>query len=130
MFLGEYQVSFDKEKGRLALPRKIREELKEGKVVLTRGFENCIFGYHPSRWEEAAQEQLKIPVTDPRGREIRRYLFSAAMVCEFDNQGRLVLPKYLLEQAGITNEVTIIGAGDHFELWESRRWEEYLKKQT
>lgn len=122
MFVGEYKIKF-LGKGRIALPKKIRNLLSGSRVVLSRGFEKCIFGYEKKTWEAASKTQLEIPVTEERGRAIRRYLFSGAMLVKFDAQGRTVIPSYLLEFAGLKKGITVIGAGDHFEIWSTLRWE-------
>ena len=125
MFVGEYKISF-LGKGRIALPKKIRSLLSGNKVVLTRGFENCIFGYEKKAWEEASQRQVETPITEEKGRAIRRYLFSGAMVVKFDSQGRVVIPPFLIEYAKILKKVTVIGAGDHFEIWDSQAWQKEI----
>ncbi len=125
VFVGEYQVSF-LGGGRVALPKKIRALLSGGKVVLTRGFENCIFGYEKKAWENSSLQQLATPVTDAKSRSLRRYLFSGAMVIKFDAQGRVVLPAFLADYAKLKKEITLIGAGDHFEIWDAACWRHEL----
>jgi MraZ protein len=125
VFVGEYYISF-LGKGRIALPKKIRNLLSGSRVVLTRGFENCIFGYEKKSWEEASEKQIETPVTEEKGRVIRRYLFSGAMVAKFDSQGRVVIPQFLLEYAKIGQKVAVIGAGDHFEIWNADLWQKEL----
>ncbi len=93
MFVGEYQIKF-LGKGRVALPKKIRNLLSGERVVFTRGFEKCIFGYEKKVWEASSRQQLEAPVTEEKGRAVRRYLFSGAMVAQFDGQGRVVYPSF------------------------------------
>ncbi|MBN1263322.1 MAG: division/cell wall cluster transcriptional repressor MraZ [Candidatus Pacebacteria bacterium] len=125
MFFGEYQIKF-LGKGRIALPKKIRSRLSGDRVVLSRGFERCIFGWEKKTWQEASAKQTEVPVTESRGRAVRRYLFSGAMIVQFDVQGRAVIPSFLLDYAGVKKEVTVIGAGDHFEIWDTQAWQEEL----
>jgi len=125
VFVGEYQIKF-LGKGRIALPKRIRGLLSGNKVVLTRGFENCIFGYEKKTWEEASKKQIEMPITEEKGRAIRRYLFSGAMVAKFDSQGRVVIPQFLLDYARIETSVTVVGAGDHFEIWKQDSWQKQL----
>lgn len=126
VFLGEFNHNLD-DRGRLSLPKKLRQELASVEVVLTRGFESCIFGYPKEIWLDEAKRQLEIPVIEEKGRTLRRYVFSAAVTAEIDKLGRVLLPLNLKEYAGIKNEVTVIGAGDHFEIWDSQKWKEYLQ---
>jgi len=128
VFFGEYPVRFSFEKRRLALPAKIRQEIKGDEVVFARGFEKCILGYAREEWEKSARQQIEVPITEEKGRKIRRYLFSGAMVNNFDHQGRVVIPPMLVDYAQLNEEeVIIVGAGDHFEIWNKKQWQQYLK---
>ncbi|MBU1326640.1 division/cell wall cluster transcriptional repressor MraZ [Patescibacteria group bacterium] len=121
LFLGEYEHSLD-DRGRVTLPRKIRQEIEERELILARGFDNCIFGFDKGSWEKEAGKHLDTPVTDKGGRRVRRYLFSAAQKVEIDKLGRILLPAQLKEYASITRELVVIGAGDHFEIWDKENW--------
>lgn len=124
LFLGEYDHALD-DRGRVTLPRKIRAEIEERELVLARGFEGCIFGFDRGSWEREAGKHLDTPVTDEKGRQVRRYLFAGAQKAEIDKLGRILLPAQLKEYANIAREVKVIGAGDHFEVWDKGRWEAY-----
>ncbi len=121
LFLGEYDHALD-DRGRVTLPRKIREELDEREVVLAKGFDPCIFGFDRGSWEKEAAKHLEAPVTDEKARNLRRYLFSGAEKVEVDKLGRILLPALLKEYALIAREVVVIGAGDHFEIWDNTKW--------
>lgn len=127
MFLGEYKLTFTG-KGRLVLPRKLRDELVGKEIILSRGFEGCIWGFSKEAWEEEIKKQLEIPITEERGRFLRRYLFSASEKADLDSQGRFVIPTQLLSFAGLLEEIVIIGAGDHFEIWNKKDWQKNLIK--
>ncbi len=122
MFLGEYDLKFTGQ-GRIVLPRRFREELGEDIIILSRGLDNCIWGFEKSAWEEEAKRQLEHSVTEKEALNLRRYLFSAAEQVSLDRQGRFVIPTKLLEYAQIGEEVIVIGAGDHFEVWDPKRWQ-------
>lgn len=133
MFLGEYHTKFSGQ-GRIILPKKFRRELAESKeIILSRGFEGCIWGYVATGFAKEAERQLAISATEEGARYLRRYLFSGAEETVLDDQGRFVIPKMLLEYAGITDEVILIGAGDHFEIWKPQKWngliEQMIKKE-
>lgn len=127
LFLGEYAHSLD-DRGRITLPRRIRQEIDEREIILSRGFDTCIFGFDTARWEAEANKQLEIPVTDTKAREIRRYMFAGAVKVEIDKLGRVLVPAQLKEYAHVVQDVMVIGAGDHFEIWEKTIWEEYAVK--
>ncbi len=127
IFLGEYDHALD-ERGRVTIPRKIRQEIDEHEVVLAKGFEPCIFGFDKGSWEREAAKHLETPVTDERGRTLRRYMFAAAQKVEIDRLGRILLPAQLKEYASIAREVTVLGAGDHFEIWDTKNWRRQAQK--
>jgi MraZ protein len=124
LFLGEYDHSQD-DRGRITLPRKIRQELGNADVVLSKGFDACIFGYDRESWEKEANKRLESPVTEQKGRALRRFIFASAQIADIDKLGRILLPTHLKEYAGITGEVKVIGAGDHFEIWDVKKWSSY-----
>jgi len=124
LFLGEYQPNLTKG-ARLALPKKIREVFGENnRIILSRGFENCIFGFTPDAWEIESQKNLDASTGDKRSRMLKRYLFSGSYEIDLDAQGRVVLPKSLLTYSGLQEEsgAMLIGAGDHFEIWDKDSW--------
>lgn len=127
MFLGEYKLKFSG-KGRIVLPAGLREELGQAVVVLSRGFEGCIFGFSPEGFEEEAKRQLETSATEERARYLRRYLFGSSVEVVLDGQGRFVIPINLLTYANLQGEVAVIGAGDHFEVWNSKLWEKHIRE--
>lgn len=125
MFLGTFEPNL-LEKGRIALPKKIREELGAGRMILTIGFEECIFGFGERVWDDVTKPELTRPLfSDKEGRDLRRKMCAQAVHVELDAQGRCVLPSQMLEFAGISQGLVIIGAGDHFEIWSKQKWQEY-----
>lgn len=128
MFLGEYQTKFSGQ-GRIILPKKFRKELLDNKeIILSRGFEGCIWGYLSKFFEKDVERQLAVLATEKEARYLRRYLFSGAEEILLDEQGRFVIPKNLIEYANLQNEVVLIGTGDHFEIWNPQKWDQIIKK--
>jgi len=130
-YLGEYRHSLT-ERNRLALPKRIRIEIDEFEVILTRGFEPCIVGYDLARWKEMVKQPLALPAYEEAGRNLRRKLFTSAVVVELDAQGRVVLPETHLNWAKLDGkvgeEVIILGVGDHFEIWQKGEWESFSQR--
>ena len=126
VFFGEYQINFSGS-GRLLLPKKIRELLKGNTFILTKGFGICLAGYDKDDWEKRAVELLNPSLLQPNDMDNRRYIFSSLVYLEIDEQGRFVVPKNLLEYGQLKEKVVVIGAGDHFEIWEDEKWKEYSK---
>ncbi len=128
MFLGTFTPNL-MDKGRLALPKKIRQELTGGRLILTIGFEKCIFGFAEKVWEDVTRSELGKPLfSDQVARDLRRKICAEAVNIELDSQGRFIIPQSMMDYAGIVKNVVIIGAGDHFEIWDQKQWAEYRTK--
>lgn len=126
MLLGTYQLNLIG-KNRLVLPSKLRKEISGDRIILSVGFEPCILGFAEKKWEEVTASDLSRPLSDQEGRDLRRKMFSNAVVVEIDSHSRFVVPENLIK-VPLGGPITIIGAGDHFEIWESNKWEEYSAK--
>src|SRR4030042_3136545 len=125
MFLGSFEPNL-MDKGRVALPKKIREELGSTRLVLTIGFEKCIFGFAERTWEDVTRPELTRPLfSDKEGRDLRRKMYAEAINIDLDAQGRFIIPKNMLDFSEIIDSLVIIGAGDHFEIWNKNKWAEY-----
>lgn len=130
MFFGTYP-NINVDKRRLSLPKKIRSELQGDKVVLTSGFDDgCIFGYQENVWQEISKVELINPLKDAQSRKTRRQMFAEASIEDVDEHGRIIIPQNLAETAQIKEEVIIIGAGDHFEIWDPKNWEQYKQNSN
>ena len=127
MFLGEYQPNIT-EGSRLALPKKLREQITGDEIILSKGFEKCIFVYDKEDWVTEAQKQIENPITDSRTRDLKRYMYSGASETTIDSQGRVVLPSNLKDYAQIEKKTIVIGAGDHVEIWDFDNWSEHSQK--
>ena len=122
MFLGEYKHTID-DKGRLTIPAKYRAELAAG-LVVTRGFDNNLMIYPMAGWEELAGRIMTKSVSNPKVRELRRRLFSAAADLELDRQGRVLIPPQLRDFADINGSVMVAGNFDYVEVWSIDLWEQ------
>ena len=122
MFYGEFDYKID-EKGRLPIPPKFRDSIKEG-VVLTAGPEKCIACYTLAEWKKLSATLTNNPLTRSKMRKLSRALFSTAFSTRIDNQGRIAIPAPLRDHAGIIDDVTVAGLNSNFEIWNKASWEE------
>lgn len=126
MFIGEYTHSID-EKGRLSLPVKFRDDLLSGCVV-TRGLDHCLWVYPQKEWEQIAQKLSALPITQKDARSFARLMLAGAMETRLDKTGRVNLPGYLKEYAGISGKVVIAGMYNRLEIWPEAAWENFKKQ--
>ncbi len=126
VFFGEYQLTFSSP-GRLVLPKKIRELLKGNTFILNKGFGRCLAGFDKDEWEEKTKELMHVSVLEQENIDKKRFLFSSVVYLDIDDQGRFIVPKNLLNYADLKSKAVIIGVGDHFEIWNTENWEQYVK---
>jgi len=126
VFIGEFRHSLDS-KGRIIVPSRFREEL-DGKFILTRGLDTCLFGFTESEWRNQEEKLTTLPMTMADGRAFSRLFFSGAVECELDRQGRAVIPPHLRQYARIERDIVVIGVSSRFEIWAQEVWEEYLSQ--
>lgn len=123
MFIGEYNHNLD-DKGRIAIPAKFRILLKKGGVV-TKGLDNCLFLYTKDQWQKIAEKLSALPISQSKARAFARHFLAGAMDLEFDNQGKVTVPEYLRQFAGLKKSVIIAGLYNHLEIWNQADWNKY-----
>ena len=125
MFFGHYEHSLD-DKGRLLLPRKIKEELKENSpLYVLKGFEGCLSVYTQVEFLKLTAECEKISFNKKNSRDYLRAVLSSVIELPLDKVNRIQLPKDVLTRFHITKNVIIIGVGDHFEIWDLEAYQRY-----
>lgn len=124
MFLGTHTPKLD-DKGRIILPARFRDELAAG-IVVTRGQENCLYVFSAREFETMHDKIRQAPVTSKGARDFLRVFLSGASAETPDKQNRITLPANLRQYAGLTRDLTVIGAGNRVEIWDTAKWETYL----
>ena len=132
MFYGEYQHTIDR-KGRIILPAKFREAAKSNfieKFFVTRGLDKCLFMFAEDEWKTQEQKFKTMPFTKQEARRFNRIYFSGAQDVTADKEGRILLPQYLKEFAGIKKDIVIIGVANRIEIWDKDLWAEFYKSAS
>lgn len=121
MFIGQYNNKMDS-KGRISMPIKFREELGS-KFIITRGLDSCLFGYSLQEWQKIESKIKSLPITKKNARAFQRFFFSGAAEVEIDKQGRINIPKSLIEHAKLTKECVVNGVSNRIEIWNREKWD-------
>jgi len=124
MLIGEYSVQIG-EKNRVAIPKRLRDNL-EGKLFLTRGYENCLILVDESRWNKLISEINKNPLLSLNVRDTKRFILGGANELEPDSQGRIVISDALKEFSTIEQKVIFLGVGEWAEVWSEQKWKDKL----
>ncbi len=124
---GRYSHNIDA-KGRVFVPAKMREVLGDSFVVAA-VMEPCVSLYTTEGWNAMLEKLEEMPMT--KSRPLLRYLSSNAADVTVDSQGRILIPKHLLEHASLTKEALVIGAGaNRAEIWNPALYEQQVASMS
>ena len=130
-FTGEHETTIGP-KRRLAISAALREEQlpEDGEqFYLVLGPDKHLWLY-PDGYYRKLASSMKRSLLPNRQVAKMSLFFAMARMLKPDNQGRVVLPEKSLQRAGIekVENVTLVGKGDHVEIWPTEQWECYLKE--
>jgi MraZ protein len=124
VFRGTFEYSLDA-KNRLTVPARFRAALAEG-VVLAKGLERCVALWTPSGYDAYAQAALAgFHPLSKEAQKLKRFFAANSLDTELDAAGRVNMPAFLLDHAGLSKEVVVTGAGDALEIWDRATWADY-----
>ena len=126
--IGHFNCKLDA-KGRLMLPAEFKEQMgeqaEEGFVLRPSLFDNstCLDLFTRRDWDEQ-QEKLRkeFSIYDEEGISALRYLNQGVRYAKLDGNGRLQIPKDLMESGGLTKEVIVEALANKMEIWDKDRY--------
>ena len=126
--IGEFECKVD-DKGRLLIPAGLRKQFSpdaEGKLFVKRGIEHCLELYQKQDWEQVSKKVASLNQFVKKNRLFSRKFISGVAQLELDNIGRILLPKPLLDYAGISKEMVLFAYGNKIEIWSKEKYEQEL----
>lgn len=127
LLLGTYTPKID-DKGRMALPAKLRSQFGDG-LVMARGQERCVYLLPQSEFRRVAVQIQRTSMGNKAARDYLRVFLSGAVDEVPDRQGRVLVPQMLRSYARLDTDVVVIGVGTRAELWDSASWQSYLESK-
>lgn len=130
-FFGEYECKLD-EKGRLKLPSAILNQLGENnsrEFVANRGFERCLYLFPKDVWTVKLNEVQGLNEYLPEVRQFKRYFYRGATEFTPDKADRILLPKILLDYAGIDKTLIITAVGEYLEVWNAEAYRDLINTE-
>ena len=123
MLVGEHTHTIDPKK-RLSIPAKMRKEIGD-RAVLTKGLDNCLSLFPMKEWEQLAERLGKLPLGQQDSRGFMRLLLGGAAEVELDQLGRILVPDFLRDYAGLKKTVIVTGLVSRLEIWDEDKWTAY-----
>ena len=122
--IGKYPAKLD-DKNRLFVPAKLRGELGEDFYV-TLGVNcghRCLTVYTAADWQVLGENYNQLPISQKGA--ATSLIFMNAAQCNPDKQFRFGLTQFLLEYAGITRDVMIVGRAGQAEIWDAEEFKRF-----
>ncbi|OYW96348.1 MAG: cell division/cell wall cluster transcriptional repressor MraZ [Alishewanella sp. 32-51-5] len=129
MFRESFTLTLD-DKGRLALPARYRDRLlseNQGQLICTIDLHDpCLLLFPLAEWEEIEEKLQSLSSLNPQERRLQRILLGNATECDMDKSGRILLPAFLRQHAGLGKNIRLVGQLNKFEIWDEAAWQERL----
>ena len=126
MFRGQFVHTIDA-KGRVSLPARFRESIVangDARLVLTPApFDPCLHLYPLADFAELEKKIDNLSRFEPDIVRFRRLYVSAALECELDAGGRVLVSPDYRARAHLGKEVLVAGMGRVIELWSKDLWD-------
>jgi len=123
MFIGKYYYKLQAN-GRISLPKGFRDEGEDW--VVTRGLDGCLFIFKADRFQEELGQLANRSFTKKAHRDLTRIMTNEAQKVKADNNGRVHLPKYLINFAELKQEIVIVGSYNRIEVWDQESYHQYV----
>ena len=124
-FVDEYPRQLD-ERGRIILPSKVREKMSDTIYVTRSMSDKCLHMYTQEEWDKISEKINQLPTaTDRNAAAFVRLFFGKATSAVIDKQGRIPIAKRLMEYAGLSKDIVLVGANTRLEIWDSAECDSY-----
>jgi MraZ protein len=124
--LGEFDCKLDA-KGRLMVPAALKKQLPNSEnegLIINRGFEKNLVIYPKNVWDAVVADLAKLNIYDQENRAFVRAFTRGATELSLDAAGRVLLPKSLVEYAGIGSDLVLACQLDRIEVWDKKSYED------
>lgn len=128
LLTGTHSRTLD-DKNRVALPKRVREQLGDVRqLFVTPGPDQCLWVFDQNNLETLSAKIDQSPATDTDVRVFRRLFFSQMEAVDLDGNGRALIPDRLVKFAGLEKDIVMIGVRDHLEIWNAGKWDAYMNE--
>ncbi len=128
---GEFECKLDA-KGRMMIPAGLKKQLPEADgegLMINRGLEKYLVIYTKSEWDKRLDELSKLNEYDRQNLRFIRYFTGGATALMPDSAGRVLLPRGLLDFAGIGNDVVLTCVLNKIEVWDKAAHTEMINNE-
>ena len=123
----EYLSTLD-DKGRISLPARIRGNMVDNTLILTKGVNHSIWIFLPHEWEKFSQKLIdSVSLSLTKQLVIQHQFIAPKAEIEIDKAGRIAIPQSLRDFAFLSRDCKILEVVNRLEIWDSAMYDTYLK---
>ncbi len=127
-FVGSYVNKVDR-KGRVSVPARFRTAVSGQAIVVSPSYDaGSIDACDHERITLVAAGLDDPDLYTPEQRELASLILARSEELPFDNEGRVLLPKSLIELATIEEQAIFVGVGPTFQVWSPERYSVYERQ--
>ena len=78
-------------------------------------------------WKKFSEKLSGLSMVEGDKRKFSRFMLGGATEAEVDGAGRILIPDFLKEFAGLKEKIVIAGLHSRVEIWSERAWNTYKK---
>jgi MraZ protein len=123
MFIGRYYHKLEA-KGRVSFPKEFRKKAENW--IITRGLDGGLFVFKKEDFLKKIEGISQRTFTKKRNRDFTRLMVNEAVEVNADRNGRVSLPEYLIETAGLKKNLVVVGSYGYVEIWDQEKYHQYL----
>ena len=127
--IGTYECKIDV-KGRLLIPSAFKKQLApvipKGFVLKRAVFQNCLELYPLEQWEELIKKVNSLNRFKKKNNDFIRRFTAGVKFIELDSNGRLLIPRDLIEFSNINRDVTLSTSVNIIEIWDKSSYEKAI----
>ena len=131
--IGTYECTIDV-KGRILIPVALKKQLsgviKKGFVLKRAVFQPCLELYPISQWEQLITKVNSLNRFKRKNNDFIRRFTAGVKFIELDSSGRLLVPRDLIDFAGVSKEVVVSSSVDIIEVWDKAAYEGAIANAT
>ena len=79
-------------------------------------------------WEKVSEKIAALPMGQADTRGFGRFMLAGAVETDIDAIGRILVPDFLKEFAGLKGKVILAGVHERIEIWNEKQWDEYKRR--
>ena len=118
-------------KGRIMLPSSLKKQLfsvlQDGFVLKRAVFQNCLELYPITEWNELIENVNSLNRFKKKNNDFIRRFTAGVRLVELDSSGRFLIPKDLIDFAGISKDIVISSSVNIIEIWDKSSYEKVLE---